>query len=290
MLALCIVKIGEREDEGGEERLIQNASSFILIKWPENGSFRCNMYQKKIILSMLMNDVFLSNSLTKCTDYVVLKSFKFYRMNTIQLPFVLFCILFLSFCSCSGLKFSFSEAHYLCLVCLVSCFMSRRFFIHTYFSFCEIIFVFGVVSFVLQFKPVLVFNIFFLFCCRRLLECKVQHITLTHSLWESCLCDVKQSNWYYCMYLEMPRSTFVQYFECMDEAQHAACSINTLSFSIFKYLKKKSIVVGLINIDQKIILLNWLLCINSVVCSDSWYMRYTTCTNFVRLCANVYHI
>lgn len=131
---------------------------------------------------------------------------------------------------------------------------------------------------------------FFLFCCRRLLECKVQHITLTHSLWESCLCDVKQSNWYYCMYLEMPRSTFVQYFVCIDEAQHAARSINTLSFSIFKYLKKVYIVVGLINIDQKIILLNWLLCINSVVCSNSWYMRYTTWTNFVRLCANVYHI
>lgn len=40
----------------------------------------------------------------------------------------------------------------------VSC--VAAFFIHTYFSFCEIIFVFGAVSFVLQFQPVLVFNIF----------------------------------------------------------------------------------------------------------------------------------
>lgn len=162
-MTLCIVKIDDREeegDEGGEERLIQSASSSILIKWPENGSFRCNMYKKKNVLSMLMTDVFLSNTLTKCINYVVLKSFQFYRMNTIQLPFVLFCIVFRSFCSCSGHKFSFAEAHYLCLVCLVSCFMSRCFFIHTYFSFCEIIFVFGAVSFVLQFQPVLVFNIF----------------------------------------------------------------------------------------------------------------------------------
>lgn len=93
-MTLCIVKIDDREeegDEGGEERLIQSASSSILIKWPENGSFRCNMYQKKNVFSMLMTDVFLSNTLTKCTNYVVLKSFQFYRMNTIQLPFVLFC-------------------------------------------------------------------------------------------------------------------------------------------------------------------------------------------------------
>lgn len=126
-------------------------------KW----KFSMQYVSKKNVLSMLMTDVFLSNTLTKCINYVVLKSFQFYRMNTIQLPFVLFCIVFRSFCSCSGHKFSFAEAHYLCLVCLVSCFMSRRFFIHTYFSFCEIIFVFGAVSFVLQFQPVLVFNIFF---------------------------------------------------------------------------------------------------------------------------------
>lgn len=57
-----------------------------------------------------------------------------------------------------------------------------------------------------------IFNIFFAADCP---STKSNILTLTNSRWESCLCDVKQSNWYYFMYLEMPirNATFIQYFE-----------------------------------------------------------------------------